>query len=150
MYNKKQNLEKWNTLKQITQESNKKVYFKERDIFWLKVGENIGFEQNGKGDKFQRPVLVVKRYTNDMFLGIPLSTTSRDGSFFFQFSFKEDEISTALLVQQRLFSSKRCIKKIGKINQEDFRKLKQKLYDLIFDEDFCPSKEGTIPKENCK
>ena len=150
MYNKKQNLEKWNTLKQITETSNKKVYFKERDIFWLKVGENIGFEQNGKGDKFQRPVLVVKRYTNDMFLGIPLSTTLRDGSFFFQFSFKEDEISTALLVQQRLFSSKRCIKKIGKINQEDFRKLKQKLYDLIFDEDFCPSKEGAIPKENCK
>jgi len=49
MYNKKQNLEKWNTLKQITEKSNKKVYFKERDIFWLKVGENIGFEQNEKG-----------------------------------------------------------------------------------------------------
>ena len=43
---KNQNLEDWNTLKQITETSNKKVYFKERDIFWLKVGENIGFEQN--------------------------------------------------------------------------------------------------------
>jgi mRNA interferase MazF len=150
MDRKQQNLEKWNTLKQITEENSKKVYFKERDIFWLKVGENIGFEQNGKGNKFQRPVLVVKKYTNDMFLGIPLSTTPRDGSFFFQFSFKDNDVSTALLVQQKLFSSKRCIKKIGKINKEDFKKLKQKLYDLIFDEDFCPSKEGTIPKENCK
>jgi len=151
MNNKIQKLDRWNNVKQVTSESNKKVYFKERDIFWLKVGENIGFEQNGKGDKFQRPVLVVKRYTNDMFLGIPLSTTIREGSFFFQFSFIKDEISTALLVQQKLFSSKRCIKKIGKISENNFEKLKQKLYTLIFDDNFCPSKnEGTIPKENCK
>ena len=60
------------------------------------------------------------------------------------------EISTALLVQQKLFSSKRFIKKLGKINTNDFENLKQKLYNLIFDDDFCPSKnEGTIPKENC-
>ena len=151
MDDKKQKLSNWNNLKQITQDNNKKVYFKERDIFWLKVGENIGYEQNGKGDKFQRPVLVLKRYTNDMFLGIPLSTTPRDGSFFFQFSFIEDKISTALLVQLRLFSSKRFIKKLGKINIDDFKDLKQKLYKLIFDDDFCSSKnEETIPKENCK
>ena len=150
MYDKSLKLNNWNDVKQNTQKTNKKVYFKERDIFWLKIGENIGFEQNGKGDKFQRPVLVVKRYTNDMFLGIPLSTTQREGSFYFQFTFLEDKISTALLVQHKLFSSKRFIKKIGKINENDFKELKKKLYDLIFEEDFCPSKkEGTIPKENC-
>lgn len=151
MSEKTAKLQEWSSVKQITEDNNKKVYFKERDIFWLKVGENIGYEQNGKGDKFQRPVLVLKRYSDDMFLGVPLSTTPRDGSFFYQFSFIDGEISTALLVQHRLFSSKRFIKKIGKINKNDFEELKQKLFRLIFDEDFCPSKiEGTIPKENCK
>ena len=150
MYDKSLKLDTWNDVKQNTQKTDKKVYFKERDIFWLKIGENIGFEQNGKGDKFQRPVLVVKRYTNDMFLGIPLSTTLREGSFYFQFTFLDEKISTALLVQHKLFSSKRFIKKIGKINENDFKCLKKKLHDLIFEEDFCPSKkEGTIPKENC-
>ncbi len=149
MYDKSLKLDQWNDVKQITEKTKKKVYFKERDIFWLKIGENIGFEQNGKGNKFQRPVLVVKRYTNDMFLGIPLSTTLREGSFYFQFEFIKGQMSTALLVQHRLFSSKRFIKKIGKINQNDFICLKKKLFNLIFEEDFCPSKEGTIPKENC-
>jgi len=121
----------WNTLKQITERKKQRVYFKERDIFWLKLGENIGHEQNGKGEKFQRAVLVVRRYTNEMFLGVPLSTTIRDGSFFFQFQFLDDKISTALLVQNRLFSSKRLIKKIGKISEVDFVKLKSKLKDLI-------------------
>ncbi len=150
MYDKSVKLNEWNEVKQITQKIDKKVYFKERDIFWLKIGENIGFEQNGKGNKFQRPVLVVKRYTNDMFLGIPLSTTLREGNFYFQFTFLENKISTALLVQHKLFSSKRFIKKIGKIDKDDFKCLKKKLHNLIFEEDFCPSKEGTIPKENCK
>ena len=80
-----------------------------------------------------------------MFLGIPLSTTLREGSFFFQFSFLENKISTALLIQQKLFSSKRIIRKIGKINKEDFYKLKVKLHNLIF-EDFCPQKERDDPE----
>jgi mRNA interferase MazF len=121
----------WNAVKINTNAIDKKVYFKERDIFWIKLGENIGFEQNGKGDKFQRPVIIVKKYTNDMFLGVPLSTTLKEGSFYFQFNFEEDKISTALLVQNKLFSSKRLMKKIGKINENDFKNLKQKLIKLI-------------------
>ena len=120
----------WNDVKKTTEEETKKVYFKERDIFWMKIGENIGNEQNGKGDKFQRPVLVVKKYSTQMFLGIPLSTTPKDGSFFFQFDFIGGR-STALLVQHKLFSSKRCMKKIGKIDESSFKKLKEKLIELI-------------------
>jgi mRNA interferase MazF len=122
----------WNKVKQKTQSSKQNIFFKERDIFWTKIGHNIGFEQNGKGDDFQRPVLVVKKYTNDIFLGIPLSTTLREGSFYFQFSFISDKISTALLVQHKLFSQKRLIKKMGMINNNDYLELKTKLKDLIF------------------
>ena len=122
--------DRWNELKKTTNTEEPEVFFKERDIFWMKVGENIGHEQNGKGDKFQRPVLIVKKYTKDMFLGVPLSTTIRDGSFFFQFEL-DGKTSTALLVQHRLFSSKRFMKKIGKIESEDFKRLKKKLIELI-------------------
>ena len=139
----------WNTVKKETQQITKKVYFKDRDIFWTKVGENIGFEQNGKGEEFQRPVLVVKRCTNDMFLGIPLSTTLRDGSFYFKFSFLDGKQSTALLVQHKLYSNKRLIKKIGMINTVDFENLKLKLHCLIFRNDFCPSVKKSDPEGNC-
>jgi len=122
--------DQWNEVKKVTNSEHKPVYFKERDIFWMKIGQNIGNEQNGKGDKFQRPVLIVKKYSSEMFLGIPLSTTPRSGSFFYQFEFL-GEISTALLVQHRVFSTKRCIKKIGKIDEENFKHLKEKLMELI-------------------
>jgi len=139
----------WNEVKKNTELIKKRVYFKDRDIFWTRIGENIGFEQNGKGEEFQRPILIVKRYTNDMFLGVPLSTTQRDGSFYFQFSFLENQISTALLVQHKLYSHKRLIKKIGMINKKDFEKLKIKLHDLIFGNDFCSSRMKSDPEGNC-
>lgn len=139
----------WNEVKKATEHISEKVYFKERDIFWTRIGENIGFEQNGKGDEFQRPILVVKKYTNDMFLGVPLSTTLRDGSFYFSFNF-DNNTSTALLVQHKLHSNKRLMKKMGMISKCDFENLKTKLHDLIFGEDFCSSVKKSDPEGNCK
>ncbi len=60
------------------------------------------------------------------------SQRKKDGSFFFEFS-KEDELSTALIVQGRLYDAKRLDRKIGKISLEDYHKLKNKfkgLFDL--------------------
>ena len=74
---------------------------------------------------------IIKKYSNDIFLGIPLTTTQREGSFYFQFEFK-NKISTAILVQHKLYSNKRLIKKMGMINKEDFIKLKEALNKLIF------------------
>ena len=42
-----------------------------KDIWWVSVGVNVGFEEDGKNDNFVRPVLVLKKFNNDMFLGIP-------------------------------------------------------------------------------
>ena len=124
-------LDEWNEVKKQLHNSKRKVYFKERDIFWVSVGVNIGFEQDGKGELFTRPVVIIKKYSNDIFLGIPLTTTQREGSFYFQFEFK-NKISTAILVQHKLYSNKRLIKKMGMINKEDFIKLKEALNKLIF------------------
>ncbi len=125
-----QKYDQWNEVKKNINIAENEIFFKERDIFWAKLGENIGFEQNGKGEEFTRPIIVAKKYSKNMMLAIPLSTTIRDGSFFFKFNFK-DKASTALLVQNRLLSSKRLVKKIGKIDEKNFVKLKEKLIDLI-------------------
>lgn len=36
--------------------------FKEGEIWWCYVGENVGIEANGKGNQFTRPVLIFKKY----------------------------------------------------------------------------------------
>lgn len=55
-----ENFDKWNQIKQKTQNMEETIFFKERDIFWAKLGKNIGFEQDGKGEEFTRPVIIIK------------------------------------------------------------------------------------------
>ncbi|MBL0707865.1 MAG: type II toxin-antitoxin system PemK/MazF family toxin [Sulfurimonas sp.] len=121
----------WNKVKIRTQQKTETAYFREREIYWANVGENIGFEQNGKGDDFVRPILVFRKYSNNLFCGIPLSTTIRDGSFFFKFEFLEERKSSALLVQAKTFDVKRLDRKIGMINKNDFEKLECQMKKLM-------------------
>ena len=64
----------WNDKKYSIHTQEKFIQFKERDILFISVGLNIGYEQFGKGSDFLRPVLVYKKFNKRTFLGIPLST----------------------------------------------------------------------------
>jgi mRNA interferase MazF len=120
----------WHRLKEKLHNQKKEQYFKERDVFWASIGVNVGFEQDGKGEIFSRPVLVIKKYSKNIFFGVPLSTQIKNGSFFFTFKLNEKQ-SNALLVQGRVYDIKRLENKIGKISQDDFKKLKIKLGELL-------------------
>ena len=120
----------WSQLKATLHSRKKEQYFKERDIFWASIGVNIGYEQDGKGEIFSRPILVVKKYSKNIFFGVPLSTQIKQGSFFFTFNLNDKE-SNALLVQGRIYDIKRLENKIGKISQDNFKQLKLKLRELL-------------------
>jgi len=122
--------DEWNEVKKSISQEKNVVYFIERDIFWASIGVNIGFEQDGKGDIFSRPVLILKKYSKNIFLGIPLSTKIKEGSFFFSFKLN-GKVSNALLVQSRSYDSKRLENKIGMISKNDFELLKKRFRELV-------------------
>jgi mRNA-degrading endonuclease toxin of MazEF toxin-antitoxin module len=121
---------KWNEVKINIDAKEKLALFKARDIFWANIGENVGREQDGKGQDFTRPVLVIKKFSKTMFFGVPLSSKSKNGSFFFGFTF-QGKLSTALLVQAKMYDVKRLDKKMGMIDKDNFEKLKERLKVLL-------------------
>ena len=49
----------WNRIKKEANNLNlRPLWYKERDIWICNLGENIGFEEDGKGKDFTRPVLI--------------------------------------------------------------------------------------------
>ena len=54
--------DKWNELKKKidTREDieENEIFIKNRQIWWCSIGLNVGSEQNGHGEVFERPVLV--------------------------------------------------------------------------------------------
>ena len=139
--------DRWNLKKQQISLQSKQISFKEREIFFIKICQNIGVETNGKGEEFLRPVLVYKKFNNSMFLGIPLSTKFKEGRFYYNFKYKADVTSIAVLSQVKVFDAKRLKYKSGVISKDDFIKLHLKLLKLITPQEIEGSPEGINMKE---
>ena len=113
--------DRWNEIKKEITLKKQNLIFKNRDIFWLQVGNNVGFETDGKGKDFLRPVLVLRKFSKDSFLGIPLTTSQKDDIFHYKFILNSNKkVNYATLSQVKLFDAKRLYNKLGKISVNDF------------------------------
>lgn len=92
--------------------------FKEGDVWWCAVGENVGVEINGKNKEFSRPVLVLKKLSQFGFLGVPLTSQEHKGTWYVPFMFK-DRKQIAVLSQVRTFSVFRLYEKMGAVPDSD-------------------------------
>ena len=121
----------WHKLKvKINLSSNIPAGYKERDIWWVSIGHNIGIEEDGKGDMFNRPVLVVKGFSRYQFWGLPLSATGKEGKYYHKFVVN-GKVSTALLSQLRVYDTRRLISKYGMLNVKDFNIIKKTLIKFL-------------------
>jgi mRNA interferase MazF len=123
----------WNELKKkIEDEKNEPDRFpKESEVWMSSLGKNIGYEQNGSGDNFSRPILIVKKFNNHMFWVIPLSTKQKDFDFYFNYTDPNDQKVSAILAQMKLLSVKRLKRKLYDIPNELFDEMKQKLKSFL-------------------
>ncbi|MHB8860634.1 MAG: type II toxin-antitoxin system PemK/MazF family toxin [Minisyncoccota bacterium] len=120
----------WNEKKKAADGSDLNLYFYEREVWWCAIGANVGFEQDGKGEKFARPVLVLKKYSKNVFIGVPFTTAKREGKYHHSFPFL-DGTSTALLSQVRLFDSKRLLVKMGRVAQVDYEEVRRRVKAIL-------------------
>ncbi len=131
MSNFDENFNEWNIQKKKIENkdiNNPKIMFCEKAIWWCSVGVNIGYEQNGKGKQFERPVLILRKFNRYVFLGIPLTTKQKNLKLPFYIKLKGAKVeSIAVLSQIRLFSSKRLLREIEIINSELFKQIKERL-----------------------
>ena len=121
--------DEWNSLKKKI-EQREPIKFNERDILFISMGQNIGYEQYGKSEEFLRPVVVLKKYNKNLFLGIPLSSKIKEGYFFHQIHFKE-RTNTALLLQSRTFDSRRIKYRLATLSHKQFDKLREKYCEVV-------------------
>jgi len=122
---------------------NSSVFFHEREIWWANVGLNVGSEQNGKDDEFQRPVLVLRKFGQHIFWAIPLTSQKKDNKYHIEIKYKEyyenivgeliseNKDGRIILNQLKTMSSKRLIRKIGIMSEEDFNIIREKVKDVV-------------------
>ena len=94
-------IKKWIELKINLWTKKDRVVFKQGEIWWCSLGFNLGEEIFGKGEKFTRPVLIFKKFTSNSFLGLPLTTHGKKGSWYVEIRV-EKEKQWVLLNQARI------------------------------------------------
>ena len=123
----KKDFDEWNKLKKNIDARNP-IYVSEREIWFCSVGLNVGSEQSGKHKLFERPVLVIKTVTSNTFIGAPLTSNKKNGSWYVEI---QSTSSSAIISQIKLFDTRRLARKIGVVSIEEFKIIKNKLKDFI-------------------
>mgnify|MGYP001306778922 CR=1 FL=1 len=125
--------DQWNKLKKKIEfeKNNLDKFPKEGEVWLSNVGKNIGSEQNGSGDNYSRPVLIVKKFNNLMFWAVSLSTRQKDFDFYFNYADLNNNKVSAILAQMKLVSVKRLKRDIYVMPKELFDQIKKKLKSFL-------------------
>jgi mRNA interferase MazF len=126
-------LDAWNGIKKYldVRVSSSLLFPKEREVWMCSWGRNLGYEQNGSGDVFSRPALVVKKFNNQMFWCVPLSTKQKAFDFYYNFTDPDSNKVSAIIAQMRLLSVKRFSRKLYELSIEEYATLKESIIKTI-------------------
>jgi len=126
-----QKFHSWTSLKiNIEVNNNLDFHFREREIWWASLGANIGYEQDGKNESFERPVLVLKKFNRFVLWALPLTSTTKENKYYFKTTYKGKEYSI-ILSQMRLISSKRLLRLIRLLPKSEFEEVKEKIKGFL-------------------
>ncbi len=121
----------WNENKKLMHSSFVRKVYSEREIWWCSIGLNIGYEEDGKGERSERPVVVVRGISKETCYVVPLSTSQIKHKYRLPVGVVGGRDAVALLSQMRLIDTKRLINKIGYLNKNSFEEIKKSLKDLL-------------------
>jgi mRNA interferase MazF len=101
-----------------------------RQIYWCSLGYNIGHEENGKGFKYRRPVLVFKKFNERLFWGIPMTTKIKDSVYYTKVKVGDIE-QCAMVSQLRIMDASRIIEPMERMSETEFEKVKSAIKLII-------------------
>ncbi len=122
--------QKWHTQKSFLHVEKIRPFFHEREVWFCSLGANVGFEHDGRGDEFLRPVLILKKFNQEICWGLPLTRNHKKGIYYFSFLLN-GFVSTVILSQIRLIDGKRLHYKIGDVSEKDFCEIKKHPTQLL-------------------
>jgi mRNA interferase MazF len=122
--------DRWNTRKKKIHNAPFRSYVHEREVWWCALGLNIGFEQDGKNDLFERPVLVLRKFSADVVLAVPLTSRERKGLYYLTVPY-DGQKASLILSQLRLISTKRLLRRMYRMSGTHFKEAQDAICAMI-------------------
>jgi len=129
----KKDFDKWNKKKKIINEQDFSdlLFFHEREIWWCSMGLNIGNEQDGSGDEYRRPVLILKGLSIQTCLVVPLTASAHLHPLRPSIGLVNGKEAKVLISQIRVIDKRRLVSKIGYLDQKIFDEIRKIVKGLL-------------------
>jgi mRNA interferase MazF len=101
------------------------------EVWVCTMGKNLGHEQNGGPIDFSRPALVVRKFNNEMFWIVPLSSKQKSFDFYFNYTDPDGISVAAILAQLRLVSINRFRRILYVLPATQFEEIRTRLRGFI-------------------
>lgn len=124
----------WNKIKKATNAADEesRLFFREGEIWWVRLGVNVGYETDGKSAEFTRPVIVLKKYNQYSFLAVPLTTAQKPNPYRLPIGLVDAKQAYATLSQLRNVDSKRLVRRILEIDGDTLEAIKKEASRVNF------------------
>ena len=126
----KKDFDKWNEQKKKTNAEHPRLYTV-REIWWCRLGVNIGTEQDGSGEKFLRPAVIMRGFGPEACLIIPLTTSTHEHLLRVPVGLVEGQQARANLSQIRVVDTRRLVEKVGFLENKFFLELQKAARDIF-------------------
>lgn len=124
--------DKWNDVKKrVNARDGMEIYFHEGDVVWSSMGLNIGYEEDGKGVEYKRPVLIIKKFNKNLFWGLSLTSKAKSNKYYIPIKVKEGKESYVIISQIKLFDKKRILQKIRNISKAELNFIKSEIIKIL-------------------
>lgn len=121
----------WNKKKKLEYQTGRR-FFREGEIWWSHIGLHVGYEIDGKGSDYSRPVLVLKKYNKYSFLVLPLTTKQKSNKYSVCIQRNDGKVVWGIASQVKNVDGKRLINRIGRLSMGDLAMVKKKISRINF------------------
>ncbi len=125
--------DKWNEVKKEInlRKLDANFYVLEGEIWWTSIGLNVGHEIDGKNIDYRRPVLILRKFSEDPQWVLPItSRVIRDGGYLHKIH--GSRIHGYIPIQQfRSISSNRLLKLAGRLDVQQVDMIRKQLTHIL-------------------
>jgi mRNA interferase MazF len=123
--------DEWNEKKKEVHRAGASKLYHEREVWWCSLGANVGFEEDGTGTEFERPVLILKGLGPHTCLVAPLTTSPKQHKVRVPAGVVEGQSASALISQVRVVDTKRFTNKVGFLEKGAFERIQNAVKGLL-------------------
>ena len=124
----KKDFDGWNEVKKQKNAIQRVPSFREREVWLICLGVNVGSEIDGTGKKFCRPAVILHKKDRKNCIILPMSRSDGDGRSDY-YEYKKN--SFVVLGQIRTVSAKRLVRKMYTMSPRQYKKVVDALVTLL-------------------